>query len=247
MKKILLLTASVASVLTGCATIIDSSSQDVNFQVVGATEVLCDVDSGKLKYYVRPPQVITIKKSVNDLTLTCEAAGNRVKVMTVPSTLSGWTLTNVTNGIIPGTAYDAESGAMFQYPDVVIIDFTDTIAKADELPGYHAVDTLDPKLAAGSVEDMGPDEAKLAEDDAVGLRHRMAKLQRDQDDAVQAEKVERKESLEGGWDGDKGNAAPAGGSGAAYVPPPSDIPAAQPPVNGSRSLPEPVFPGSTSF
>lgn len=255
MNKLSYLAVAAVVGLTGCATAIDHASQKVNFQAVGATDVLCDIDYGGLKYQVRPPQTIVLSNSRKDMELTCQAAGNRVKHMTVPSTLSGWTAANVTNGIVPGVAWDAASGAWYKFPEVIIIDFSDSVATMDALPSYEALDAVDPRLA--TTEDLGPSTAKLPGDDAAALRHRMAQLQRDQDDAVEAEKIERKESLEGGWDGDKGgpHSAPTN-TGATYTPPAYVAPVSEatPPLPADTAapapgtaMPQPLFPATTSF
>jgi hypothetical protein len=259
MTKVFLLTAVSALALTGCATALERSTQTVYFQAVGATEVSCSVDTGKLKYKVNLPQKAEITKSRLPIHLTCLAAGNRKKEMLVASEVSGWTFGNVATGVVPGAAWDAASGAMFKYPDIIIVDFTDTIAVGDNLPLYHAVDGLDPKYAAGSVENLGPNTLKLPGDDATALRHKMSYLQRERDDAVVLEKSERRQNLEGGWEGDKGRVTTMGGSGSVYVPPrfePSvDMPAASPPVNAApapgtppgKAMPTPLFPSTTSF
>ncbi len=259
MTKYLFLTAAAAAVsLSGCSTIMSDATQTMRFEAVGATEVRCFVENEKYKYIVNPPQKAEIKKSKLDLNVTCTAAGNRTKTMVVESELSGWTFANVTNGAIFGVPYDGETGAMFKYPDIVIIDFTDTVATMDMLPGYHAVDTLDPRSSSAPVEDMGPVTNKLPGDDAKALRHKMATLQRERDDAYEEERVERQETVEGGWTGDKGGADMKAAPGSSYVPPayvpPSGddaavMPTAQPPVNGTAGtkLPEPVFPATTSF
>lgn len=252
MTRPLILAAILATTaLAGCATMVEESSQTINFQVVGATDVMCDVDSGKLKYNIRPPQTITVKKSKRDLNLTCMAAGNRVQTMTVSSSLSGWTFANVVGGgVIPGTLYDGESGAMFKYPEVVIIDFSGTVARVDSLPSYHAPDAVDPSYAR-NVEDVGPNSMRLPDDDATALRRKMAELKYQREEAAEqafeAERESRMNAVEGGWNGDKGghsSAAPQAYVPPAYVPPTS----AQPPVQtGPAELPQPVFPSTTSF
>lgn len=258
MTKYLFLTAAAALSLAGCSTIVTGSTQTIHFEAVGATEARCVVETEKRKYLVNLPEKAEIKKSRRDLQLTCHAAGNRTKTMIVPSEVSGWTFANVTNGAIFGVPYDGETGAMFKYPDVVIVDFTDTVAAMDTLPGYHAIDTLDPRSSSAPVEDMGPSRNKLPGDDATALRHKMATLQNERDEAYEAERVERKESVEGGWTGDKGGADMKSTPGASYVPPayvpPAEddsvaMPTAQPPVNGTAGtkLPQPVFPATTSF
>lgn len=255
MTKPLILAALIATVpLAGCATMVEKSSQTINFQVVGATDVMCDVDSGKVKYTVRPPQTITVKKSKRDLTLTCLAAGNRVQTMTVSSALSGWTFANVVGGgVIPGTLYDGESGAMFKYPEVVIIDFSGTVARVDSLPSYHAPDGVDPSYAK-NVENIGPNTMRLPGDDANALRRKMAAIKHEREEAAEnafsAERQNRMNSVEGGWGGDKGGytSSPAPQT-QTYVPPAYVAPTSpQPPVSTAPAqLPEPIFPSTTSF
>lgn len=256
MKKFFIPAAVATLLVSGCATMIDHSSQRVSFEAVGATEVSCLAESGKLKYSIQPPQTITLKKSRRDLILDCTAAGNRNKKFLLASEASGWTLTNIGNGIIPGTAYDAETGAMFKYPERVVLDFTDTVAAMDALPGYEAADALDPALA--DMENLGSNSAKLPSDASRSLRHKMAYMQYDRDQAVAAEKEARRDNLEGGWDAGKGlsahpssseepaNDAPAAATPSGYVPP-----AFEPPADTSsetpKILPEPIFPATTSF
>ncbi len=244
MTKFPLLAATAVIAMSGCATILNHSSQEVNFQAVGATDVLCDIDYAGLKYHVRPPQTITLSNSRHDMNLVCVAAGNRVKAMSVPSSLSGYTLANVTNGVVPGASYDAASGAMFKFPEVIVIDFSDTVAAVDPLPSYEALDAVDPRSIG--IEHLGSDTLKLPGDDARALRYRMAELQRQREDALEAEREARQQSVEGGWDGDKGGPAPVSG---AYTPPPYVPPAgATPPVgNPGDAMPQPLFPSSTSF
>ena len=257
MTKPLILAAILATLpLAGCATLVEDSSQTINFQAVGATDVMCDVDSGQVKYTVRPPQTITVKKSKLDLNLTCMAAGNRVQTMSVPSSLSGWTFGNIVGGgVIPGTLYDGETGAMFKYPEVVIIDFSGTVARVDSLPSYHAPDGVDPSYAR-NVENIGPNTMRLPGDDANALRRRMASIKHEREEAAaeafNAERESRKAVVEGGWDGDKGGAssysAPTSAPAQTYVPPSYIAPTAQPPVStGPAELPQPVFPSTTSF
>lgn len=249
--------------LAGCATVLDHSTQKINFQTVGATEADCMVEiDGKYRYNVKTPQTVTIQKSRRDMLVTCRAAGNRFKKMVVTSTISGWTAANVSNGLVPGALYDAETGAMFSYPDIVIVDFTNTVATPDALPGYFAADTLDP--AHAGIEDFGPDVAKIATDDATALKHKMARMKHEREQsaaqAVEEERTVRKEALEGGWDGDgKGGAAyvppayvPPGepdDSSSITLPPPNPAPAPDnaPGGNPGRNMPTPLFPATTSF
>lgn len=243
MMKYVFLTAA-ALTLAGCATMLDSSSQPIYFHAVGATEAACEAETsdGTYRYHINMPAKVQVQKSRRDLVLNCRAAGNRFKTMVVPSSVSGWTAANVTNGLVPGTAYDVTSGAAFEYPDVVTVDFTGTVASMDKLPGYEAPDALNPETASAAVEDMGPVTNKLPGDDALALRHQMAQMEREREDALDAERTMRKENVEGGWTGDKGgpDMRSTSAAGGGYVPP-----AYEPPVGDVRSAPDNTDPLSS--
>lgn len=188
----------------------EGSQQQISFETPGAVGALCDIRIGVngLRYIVRPPQTVWIKKSARDMTVTCQAPGNRIVTETVESEAAPSTLLNIGNGALPGAVYDAESGAMFKYPELISIDFVGVMPVANAMPDYHNLDALDPQNEA-TIENMGPDSPALAADAELTLRHKMAELKAAQEEAEAAamalEKQKRIDSLDGGFYGDKGN------------------------------------------
>lgn len=253
MKNIFFAACSLI-LLSGCSTVLENSSQRVTFETVGAQNALCAVMLGEnqMRYTVHPPQKVWIKKSSLPLNVDCNAPGNRHRSLIIESEIAGTTFLNAFNGTL-GAFYDGQSGAMFKYPDNIIIDFSDTVAELAPLPSYHNTDTIPPDQAG--IEYMGPDTPKLQEDASTALRHRMAQMKADQEAAaeaaLEAEKEDRKSKIEGGFYGDKEKAKTGKSS-------PSEPKVSSPAQDQSGSveifpnevpdlLREPTFPSTTSF
>lgn len=208
------LALSVATVaLTACGTVVDKSSQVVEFEAIGARDVMCMVHTKDFKYRVFPPQKVMLKKAERDLNVDCYASGGREKKMVVETTLSPWTFGNVVDGAVPGGVYDFHTGGMFRYPEKVVVDFTDTQAGIGLLPKYEDPDAVDPRSVA--LEDTGAKVFAIPEDSTNAARAKMAQMKADQDAAFNAERDARRIGLEGGWNGDKS----AKNADGAYAPP----------------------------
>ncbi len=115
-----------------------------------------------IKYRVRPPQTIRIKRSNDDLIVKCQAPGNREKTLRVPRSVHSAAALNITNGIVPGVVYDHFSGALYRYPKEISVDFTGIEPKISDFPAYEALDTIDPETI--NTEDMGPKSAEILSD-----------------------------------------------------------------------------------
>lgn len=199
-----------ALMLVGCATLIEGSQQQVSFETPGATNALCTIQIGPddYSYTVRPPQTIWIRKGRGDMKITCEAPAHRVVVKTVKAEPTGAALLNIANGAIPGTVVDADSGALYKYPDLISIDFTYIIPSASAYPAYHNSDTLGPADVNG-IESYESDNPALQGDRALADRHQAAYDRAAREEALEAaknaEKQRRIDALEGGFYGDKGH------------------------------------------
>ena len=207
-RLIPLLLVMCAPVLVGCATLIEGSTQRVSFKTVGAEDAYCDVQIGdsKYTYAVRPPRAIWIQKSADPMFISCTAPGNRTKNMTVESGVAG---SAVLNGMTAGAtlAVDATSGALYKYPDEVVIDFAGAVAKPITLPSYENAGTYRPKDS--EIEYMGPDTPALPGDEAEAARVKKAYAEDAKEKAAQKaleeERARRIEVVEGGFYGDKGD------------------------------------------
>jgi predicted small secreted protein len=247
-----------APVLASCSTITEGSTQQISFKTVGADDANCDVQLGvnDYRYNVMPPQTIWVQKARKPIFVTCVAPGNRVATVTVESEVAGTTAFNLLNAGL-GVAVDGESGALYKYPDEIVIDFMGVVAKNQPLPSYHNVGALDP--SEQGIEYMGPDTPALTQDKIVADRYKKAyeeaAVLEAEEAAMEIEKQRRIDSVEGGFQGDKGGKD----KNAVQVAPLSEVAPQPSKVTIAKSATEelsfepapklgkPLFPSSTSF
>lgn len=131
--------------LTSCAYISEDSVQMVTFETPGAHNALCFVHIDNVKYKLRPPQKLAVKKDDDPMVVDCKAPGNRHKKIEVKPRIEEDTYWNMFNGVVPGTSWDYLSDSMFRYPDVVYIDFRSERIKPNKLPDHNAPDIKQPE------------------------------------------------------------------------------------------------------
>lgn len=148
--------------LSGCAYLTETAIQDLTVETPGAKNAICYVYVDGLKYKFYPPQTINIKKSHQDLVLDCIAPGGRVKKMTVSPEGSDYAVGNVVTGAVPGLAWDAASGALWKYPDVIQVDFNGVESSIDLTPVYNNPDIEAPETHR--LEEFLPSEPRLNSD-----------------------------------------------------------------------------------
>ena len=266
----------VLPLLASCSTAMEGATQQVSFKTIGADDALCNIQTGShdYRYDVRPPQSLWIQKSRKPMFISCTAPGNRVQNITVESTVAGTTYLNTLNAGL-GAGWDAESGAMYKYPEEIVIDFSGVPTKEQALPSYMNNGALDAKTQG--IEYMGPESPALDEDKVTTERYKAAYEEdarmRTEKAAFDAEKERRINAVEGGFYGDKGGQTDAGNGSSviidknalppvtSYTPPktrPAELidtppqpvaPAGSPAVviPQSSTLGKPLFPSTTSF
>ncbi len=159
MKRFFFIAASI--MLASCAYSLEGSLQEITFKTPGAENAVCHLYEG-VKKVIRPPQTIVVKKSGKTLKLECMAPGNRDQTVYIkPETIDAIML-NIGNALVPGLATDYATGAMFMYPEVVIVDFTGIRPEPMPLPAYHAPDTLPP--VRRGMEEFRPSHPELSTD-----------------------------------------------------------------------------------
>ncbi len=168
--RIVLFPFVMTALLSGCGTIVDSPNQMVSVQTPGATGARCDIHAMNIHYVAYPPQNIMIRRMQEPLTVTCDAPGNRSKTIVIRSRMNGDSMGNFFNlGL--GVPYDQVSGALYQYPDVVTVDFTYAAwSRPADMPGYHAADGLSPYDV--QYENMSPHDAIISPLKSVPLPYK---------------------------------------------------------------------------
>ncbi len=159
--------ASAALLLSACATIVEKPTQDLKIEILGTGEALCDITQTGRRYRAYAPSTIKIRKSRDPLNVRCFAPGNREKAVVLHSEVSDAIIGNVATGVLPGMSWDAASGAMYKYPDTVVMDFTMLPPQPYPLPDYQAVLNANPSLIG--LEEFRPGRSALIRDMGTGV------------------------------------------------------------------------------
>lgn len=130
--------------LSACSTVVNQSSQPVDVVVRGSRYADCSLYTKNYRNTFRAPGKVVLERSRYDLNVDCLGEeGRRTKFSLSPG-MTKETAYNVTNGVVPGGAYDALSGGMWAYPDPIIVDFRTTDDVPQPAPQWPPVTVSDP-------------------------------------------------------------------------------------------------------
>ena len=125
MKGVLVSAAVSIAALSGCASIVGSSSQPVSVQamkggspVSGAT---CELTNDKGSWYVTTPGSVTVHKAFGDMSIKCQKESIDPALTTAKSSANGLVFGNILFGGIIGLAVDMGTGSGFDYPSMVTV------------------------------------------------------------------------------------------------------------------------------
>lgn len=149
------------AMLSGCSTIMSGATEDIRINTAGANEALCDVTQGGRRYRVYAPSTFRAMRSPDDMRIHCRAPGNRDQIVLVKSEISDNAAYNVSNlGL--GVGWDAMSGALYNYPDVILMDFRGVAPSSYPQPDYQDVFDRNPELM--QMEQFRPGNPALGSD-----------------------------------------------------------------------------------
>ncbi|WP_342640785.1 translation initiation factor 2 [Rhodoligotrophos ferricapiens] len=117
--RILFLGAFVAlgSLLGGCASIVNGTSQSIAISSPPVSGAQCDLSSAQGRWTVITPGVATVARSKDDIRVECHAPGYETAVAVIPSSFEAWTAGNLVFGGVIGLGVDAATGAINEYPN----------------------------------------------------------------------------------------------------------------------------------
>ncbi|MGH6872715.1 MAG: hypothetical protein ACREHE_14530 [Rhizomicrobium sp.] len=107
--------------LSGCATVIQGTTQSVSVNTASVEGAQCTLTSSEGTWYVTTPGSVTVHKTKNDLDAVCKKDGYQDATATIPSKFGATTLGNVILGGGVGIIVDAASGANYSYPQSTTI------------------------------------------------------------------------------------------------------------------------------
>lgn len=121
-KLILALVASVS--LSACSTIVNGSNQMVSFNtgdVVGADCVATGGSDYAVNETFTTPAEVKLPRSKKKVDITCNKAGYQTATKSILGKVEGSTAGNIIAGGGIGLGVDALTGAIYKYPDTVMI------------------------------------------------------------------------------------------------------------------------------
>jgi hypothetical protein len=121
--------------LSGCATIIDGSSEKIGITTGAVSGAHCVLSNGAGQWAVVTPGRVTVERSKHDMKVTCSKAGYQDVTQTIPSDLNGWALVNFALAVLP-LGVDAATGAINDYNDTTSIHMTQGYATQQPYPSY---------------------------------------------------------------------------------------------------------------
>jgi len=127
--------AALGAALSGCASIVEGTTQSIAVTTPPADGAKCVLTSSEGTYYVTTPGNVTVHKTKNDLDVNCRRDGFKDAHATIPSHFNGATAGNILAGGVIGIGIDAATGANYNYPTEYAITMTpDDAAPESSLP-----------------------------------------------------------------------------------------------------------------
>ena len=114
--------AAAGFALSGCATIIQGTTESVSVSSVPEQGAQCTLANSEGSWFVTTPGSTTVHKTKNDLTIDCTKTGYAPAHMVAAAHFGGTTAGNVILGGAVGLAVDAASGANFYYDSPITVN-----------------------------------------------------------------------------------------------------------------------------
>ena len=112
-------------VFTGCASITGTTAQSISVETRDEASVVsganCEMTNSKGKWFLSTPGSVQIRRSNDDLIITCQKDGYPPGTASVISETKGAMLANIILGGGIGAIVDHNSGAAYEYPTLVQI------------------------------------------------------------------------------------------------------------------------------
>jgi len=115
--------------LSGCATILEGTTQNVSVLTAPAEGAQCTLKNSEGTWFVTTPGSTTVHKTKNDMTIDCTKAGYTPAHVVATSHFGATTAGNVIVGGLVGIGVDAASGANFHYDSPITVPL-DALAQA---------------------------------------------------------------------------------------------------------------------
>ena len=105
----------LGAALSGCATIVDGSTQSVSVSTSPVEGAACTLTNSEGKWFLTSPGSVQVHKTKNDLSVECTKDGYQPGNQIAVSKFGGATFGNIVLGGGVGAIVDAASGANYYY------------------------------------------------------------------------------------------------------------------------------------
>ncbi len=149
----LLIVAGLLPVLSGCASIVEGTDQQVTINTTPDGAKCALSREGQVIGIANPtPQTLTLSKSRKDVTVLCQKAGYKEATAILDSEFESMTLGNLLIGGVIGVGVDAATGALNEYDNLITVPLTPETAVApaptapltipSEIPELQIIETV---------------------------------------------------------------------------------------------------------
>lgn len=121
----------LGTALSGCASIVKGSSEDIALNTAPADGASCSLKNGLGEWSATTPAKVTVKRSKTDIDVRCTKEGYKDGSTVVASGFQPWTLGNLLIGGIIGIGIDWGTGAINDYPSTVNVPMQPTTADTE--------------------------------------------------------------------------------------------------------------------
>jgi uncharacterized protein YceK len=124
MKKLIAVSILIScfSLLSGCASIVDGTSQNVSVETPPVTGAACSLKNDKGSWQiVSTPGSAVVHKSTQPIFIHCQKKGYKTAYQNFQSSTKGIIAGNAVFGGFIGAGIDAADGAAFDYPPTMIV------------------------------------------------------------------------------------------------------------------------------
>jgi hypothetical protein len=114
--------------LSGCASIVDGSTQVLSVKTVeSANEVSganCSLTNEKGTWFVNTPGTVSVHRASSDLNIKCSKEGYEAAIKTEQSSTKSMAFGNILFGGVIGAGTDMATGAAYDYPQLITVPLT---------------------------------------------------------------------------------------------------------------------------
>lgn len=175
MRRSVLVLLSVLAALPGCSTLRDDTFQVVEVVTPGVIGADCTLKTHDNFFRVTTPGKVQVQRSPESLEIECRKAHYYPVLMSVKpkNYVVHSAILNSVDGIVPGTAYDVASNAIYRYPGTISVEMEPDPA-AIAATAYPVEPSSEPLLKKKTAEP----EMKEAEPEAMPSAQSMRKALR---------------------------------------------------------------------